>query len=172
VSLPQCRPRSGDPAQAVYVGIGANLGDARKQVLLGIEALQGLAQTALVRRSSLYRTEPVDAIGPDFVNAVVELRTGLPPAELLQAMSSIEQQQGRRRSTPNAPRTLDLDLLLYGQRQCGDPTLTLPHPRLHTRAFVLRPLLEIAPHVTAPGLGPLAGWLDSTRDQRVQLLEP
>lgn len=134
---PHGRPKSGDSAETVYVGIGANLGDAREQVLLGIEALQGLAQIALVRRSSLYRTEPVDAIGPDFVNAVVELRTGLPPAELLQALHSIEERQGRRRSTRNAPRTLDLDLLLYGQRQCREPTLTLPHPRLHTRAFVL-----------------------------------
>ena len=85
--------------------------------------------------------------------------------ELLQALHSIEEQQGRWRSTRNAPRTLDLDLLLYGQWQCRAPTLTLPHPRLHTRAFVLRPLLEIAPHITAPGLGPLAAWLDAVAGQ-------
>lgn len=158
-------------AETAYVGVGANLGDACGQVLLGIEALHGLPQTVLVRRSSLYRTAPVDAIGPDFVNAVVELRTRMPPAELLQALHSIEEQQGRRRSTRNAPRTLDLDLLLYGQWQCREPTLTLPHPRVHTRAFVLRPLLEVAPHITAPVLGPLAAWLDATRDQRVELLD-
>jgi 2-amino-4-hydroxy-6-hydroxymethyldihydropteridine diphosphokinase len=162
----------GDTAETAYVGIGANLGDAREQVLRGIDALQRLAQTALLRRSSLYRTSPVDAIGPDFVNAVVELRTRMPPAELLQALHAIEQRQGRRRSARNAPRTLDLDLLLYGQRRCREPALTLPHPRLHSRAFVLRPLLEIAPQLVAPGLGSLAGWLESTRGQRVRRLGP
>lgn len=158
-------------AETVYVGVGANLGDAREQVRHGIEALHGLPQTSVVRCSSLYRTAPVDAVGPDYVNAVVQARTHLAPDELLGALQAIEQRHGRRRTSRNAPRTLDLDLLLYGERSCRTPTLTLPHPRLHTRAFVLQPLLEIAPHIAVPGLGQLAAWLASTRDQSVQRLE-
>lgn len=159
------------PAETAYVGVGANLGDAQAQVQQGIEALLHLPATMLLQRSSLYRTAPVQAIGPDFVNAVVALETRLPADVLLQELHAIESRHGRVRMTHNAPRCLDLDLLLYGQQVSDDPALQLPHPRLHTRAFVLRPLLEIAPDIFAPGLGRLSEWLASTDDQTVQRLD-
>src|SRR5262245_15570698 len=128
-----------------FVGVGANLGDARAQVLAGIAALARLPGTRVVARSGLYASAPLDAPGPDYVNAVVELDTRLPADALLHALHAIEARHGRVRSTLNAPRTLDLDLLLYGDQRSDDPALQLPHPRLHLRAFVLKPLLEIAP---------------------------
>ena len=100
-------------------------------------------------RSSLYRSAPVDAQGPDYVNAVTELRSALEPESLLAALHSIEARFARERPYPNAPRTLDLDLLLFGQRRIATPTLTLPHPRMHQRAFVLLPLAELAPELVA-----------------------
>jgi 2-amino-4-hydroxy-6-hydroxymethyldihydropteridine diphosphokinase len=120
--------------------------------------------------SRLYRSAPVDAEGPDFVNAVAELRTGLTPPELLQALQAIEQAQGRQRPHRHAPRTLDLDLLLYGQRVVEVPGLTVPHPRLHQRAFVLRPLADLAPDLEHPRLGPLAAFLDRVAGQPVEPL--
>lgn len=159
-----------DPVRA-FVGVGANLGDARAQVLSGVAALRALPSTRCVACSSLYASAPLDASGPDFVNAVVELDTSLPADALLRALHAIEAQHGRVRSTRNAPRTLDLDLLLYGEQRSDDPCLRLPHPRLHERAFVLRPLLEIAPAIEAPGLGPLAPRLQGVRDQRTGLLD-
>ena len=128
-----------------FVGVGANLGDARAQVLSAIAALRALPGAQVFACSSLYASAPVDAPGPDYVNAVVALDTTLTAVQLLHALHTIEAQHGRTRSTRNAPRTLDLDLLLYGEQRSDDPALTLPHPRLHQRAFVLRPLLEIAP---------------------------
>jgi 2-amino-4-hydroxy-6-hydroxymethyldihydropteridine diphosphokinase len=124
----------------------------------------------LRRVSSLYRTAPVDAGGPDYVNAVAELEARCGPAELRAALQHIEQQFGRRRPYPNAPRTLDLDLLLQGNAVLQSAALTLPHPRLHRRAFVLRPLLELAPDLAAPGLGPLAPYLATSAGQRVERL--
>jgi 2-amino-4-hydroxy-6-hydroxymethyldihydropteridine diphosphokinase len=154
------------------IGLGANLNDPAAQVEYALAELDRLPGTRLVAHSSLYASAPVGYVDqPDFINAVAQVETALAPRALLAALLDIEHRHGRERSFRNAPRTLDLDLLLYGQRQCREPALILPHPRLHTRAFVLRPLLEIAPHITAPGLGPLAGWLDSARDQRVQLLD-
>ena len=157
-------------AVSAFVGVGANLGDPRAQVESGIAALRALSSSRLVARSSLYASAPVDAAGPDYVNAVVELATTLPAAELLRALHAIEAAHGRVRSTVNAPRTLDLDLLLYGEQRSDDPALRLPHPRLHRRAFVLRPLLEIAPTLQAPGLGALASWLPQLSDQQVARL--
>lgn len=154
-----------------FVGLGANLGDPRRQVLQALQALARLPNTSLVARSSLYRSAPVDATGPDYVNAVAELHTGLPPAALLQALQAIEQWHGRERSTANAPRTLDLDLLLYGGQCIDEPMLRVPHPRLHRRGFVLRPLLEIDPDLELPGLGPLVNWLDAARHQPVQRID-
>ncbi|HEY6513814.1 MAG TPA: 2-amino-4-hydroxy-6-hydroxymethyldihydropteridine diphosphokinase [Burkholderiaceae bacterium] len=154
-----------------FVGVGANLGDARVQVLAGIAALRELSGTRVMASSSLYASTPVDAPGPDYVNAVVELDTALPADALLSALQTIESRHGRQRSTLNAPRTLDLDLLLYGTQRSDDPQLTLPHPRLHQRAFVLKPLLEIAPALEAPGLGPLAPWLQRVHGQRTVLLD-
>ncbi|KQW43441.1 MULTISPECIES: 2-amino-4-hydroxy-6-hydroxymethyldihydropteridine diphosphokinase [unclassified Roseateles] len=140
-----------------YVGLGANLGgDLLATLTQAVRALSALPGTRLVAVSSAWRSAPLDASGPDFLNAVVGLDTTLPPIELLDALQAIEQAHGRERPYRNAPRTLDLDLLLYGDAVLGTPRLTLPHPRLGERAFVLRPLLEIAPE-----LAPLAtcrGW--------------
>jgi 2-amino-4-hydroxy-6-hydroxymethyldihydropteridine diphosphokinase len=131
-----------------YVGIGSNLDDPRKHVSQAFEELDALPQTRLVRKSSLYRSAPVGhAAQPDFVNAVAELETGLPAERLLAELQAIEARHGRRRSFANAPRTLDLDLLLYGAAQLDTPALQVPHPRMRERAFVLKPLLEIAPQL-------------------------
>lgn len=132
-------------AERVFVGLGANLGDAVATVRAAFEALGELPHTACVARSSLYRSAPVDAQGCDYVNAVAQLQTGLSPTALLEALQAIETRFGRQRPYRNAPRTLDLDLLLFGERRIATPQLTVPHPRLHERAFVLVPLAEIAP---------------------------
>ena len=131
--------------ERVFVGLGANLGDAVATVQAAFDALGLLPQTNCVARSSLYRSAPVDAQGSDYINAVAQLRTGLSPLALLDALQAIEDRFGRERPYRNAPRTLDLDVLLYGQQRIVSPRLTVPHPRLHERAFVLVPLAEIAP---------------------------
>ncbi|MBS0340190.1 MAG: 2-amino-4-hydroxy-6-hydroxymethyldihydropteridine diphosphokinase [Proteobacteria bacterium] len=131
--------------ETAYIAIGANLGDARQSVEDAIEALGRLPQSRMVARSSLYRTAPVDAGGPDFINAVVAIDTGLAPLDLLARLQAIEAAAGRERPYRNAPRTLDLDLLIHGEQVLDTPTLTLPHPRMSQRAFVLVPLAEIAP---------------------------
>ena len=150
-----------------YVGIGANLGDARATVAAAIAALGRLPGCVLRQVSSLYRTAPVDATGPDFFNAVAALASHQSPEALLAALQAIEQAFGRQRPFHHAPRTLDLDLLLHGDARRATPQLTLPHPRLHLRAFVLQPLLEIAPDLAVPGLGALAAWLPATAGQSV-----
>lgn len=128
-----------------FVAIGGNLGDARAAVTRAMADLDTLAGTRVVARSSLYRSAPVDASGPDFINAVVAIDTALAPLDLLSALQGLEQGAGRERPYRNAPRTLDLDLLLHGDAVMDTPVLTLPHPRMAQRAFVLRPLAEIAP---------------------------
>jgi 2-amino-4-hydroxy-6-hydroxymethyldihydropteridine diphosphokinase len=129
-----------------YVGIGSNLEDPQAQVLEAFEELDRLPHTRVVKRSSLYRTAPVGhAAQPDFINAVARLETGLSAERLLAEMQQVEERHGRKRSFANAPRTLDLDLLLFGDAKLSSPALTVPHPRMHERAFVLKPLLEIAP---------------------------
>ncbi len=133
-----------------FVAIGANLGDARQTVRQAIEALNALPQSRVAAQSSLYRTAPVDASGPDFINAVVALETALEPLALLAELQAIEARAGRERPYRNAPRTLDLDLLGHGDQVMDTPTLTLPHPRMHQRAFVLVPLAEIAPDQVSP----------------------
>ena len=131
-----------------FVGIGSNLDDPRAQVLRAFKALEALPHTRLVKKSSLYRSAPVGyATQPDFVNAVAQLETGLPAERLLAELQAIELRHGRSRSFANAPRTLDLDLLLYGAAQLKTATLQVPHPRMRERAFVLKPLLEIAPQL-------------------------
>ncbi len=136
--------------ERVFVGLGANLGDAVAAVRAAIDALAEIDGCSVVARSSLYRSAPVDASGSDFINAVVQLRTRLRPMALLQALQAIEERFGRERPYRNAPRTLDLDLLRYGERRIVTPQLTVPHPRMHERAFVLAPLAEIAPDLTLP----------------------
>ena len=139
------RAREDYPTVQAFVAIGANLGDAEATVKEAMNALDALQRTQVTARSSLYRSAPVDATGPDFVNAVVALRTGLDAEQLLIALQRLELQAGRERSFPNAPRTLDLDLLMHGNTSKNTPELTLPHPRMRERAFVLKPLAEIAP---------------------------
>jgi 2-amino-4-hydroxy-6-hydroxymethyldihydropteridine diphosphokinase len=135
-----------DPV-AAYVALGSNLGDARQAVLAAMDRLDALTGSKVVARSSLYRTAPVGATGPDFINAVVRLDTHLAAIELLEALLGVEQEAGRERPWPNAPRTLDLDLLLYGDARIDTSRLTVPHPRMSERAFVLVPLAEIAPQL-------------------------
>lgn len=133
-----------------YVAIGANLGDARQTVRQAIEALNALPQSRVTAQSSLYRTAPHEATGPDFINAVVALETSLEPLALLAELQAAELRAGRERPYRHAPRTLDLDLLSFGDQVIDTPTLTLPHPRMRQRAFVLVPLAEIAPDQVSP----------------------
>ena len=133
-----------------YVGLGANLGDAQQAVRDAIEAIAGLRGTSVAKRSSLYRSAPVDSSGPDYINAVIEVRTTLSAPDLLAQLQRIEQGAGRTRPYRNAPRTLDLDVLLYGTGSIASEQLTVPHPRMPQRAFVLLPLAEIAPQAVSP----------------------
>jgi 2-amino-4-hydroxy-6-hydroxymethyldihydropteridine diphosphokinase len=140
-----------------WIALGANLGDAPQAVRDAIAAIGRLPGTTLTKQSSQYRTAPVDSSGPDYINAVVEIATVLTAPALLAALQAIEQAAGRERPYRNAPRTLDLDILLYGGGRISSPTLTVPHPRMHERAFVLVPLAEIAPGlVTAQELAGVA----------------
>jgi 2-amino-4-hydroxy-6-hydroxymethyldihydropteridine diphosphokinase len=154
-----------------WIGIGANLGDARANVLDAIERLARLPGARLVQASSLYRTAPIDSSGDDYVNAVAALDTTLDAHTLLQALLAIEQAHGRERPYRNAPRTLDLDLLLYGDEVIDNaPTLIVPHPRMHERAFVLAPLAEVAPGLVIPGRGPVRPLLAAITDQGITKL--
>ncbi len=143
-----------------YIALGSNLDDPPAQVGAAFAALAALPDSRLTRRSSLYRTAPVGfADQPDFINAVGALDTALSPRALLDALLDIELAHGRARKFANAPRTLDLDVLLYGDAQLDEPGLRLPHPRMHERAFVLVPLAEIAPDCVIPGRGAVAELL-------------
>ena len=154
-----------------FVGLGANLGDPVVQITKAMASLAKLDKTRMVRSSSLYRTAPIGlADQPEFVNAVALLDTALVPRELLDALLEIERAAGRERSFPNAPRLLDLDLLLYGERRIDTPGLVVPHPRMHERAFVLAPLVEIAPDAVIPGHGRAADLLRAVGDQDVRVV--
>jgi 2-amino-4-hydroxy-6-hydroxymethyldihydropteridine diphosphokinase len=149
-----------------YVGIGSNLKDPRAQVLQAFNELDRLPQTRIVKKSSLYRSAPMGhAAQPDFINAVAQLETALPAERLLAELQEIEARHGRERSFANAPRTLDLDILLFGNATIQTPSLTIPHLRMHERAFVLKPLLEIAPHL------PFTAHLDACADQEVERID-
>lgn len=128
-----------------YVGLGANLGNPARAIEGAFKGLSGIPHTKLVQSSSLYQTAPIASTGPDYINAVAEIETFLSAPDLLAQLQMLELCAGRQRPYPNAPRTLDLDLLLYGSAQIQSPTLTVPHPRMAQRAFVLHPLAEIAP---------------------------
>jgi len=154
-----------------FIGIGGNLGDARATVEDALRRLALLPGTTLSAQSRLYRTAPVDAGGDDYVNAVAQLDTMLTPHALLAALQAIELAHGRERPYRNAPRTLDLDILLYGKQQLADDALTLPHPRMGLRAFVLIPLLEIAPDAVIPGIGAARDLLGDVRNQAIELLD-
>ncbi len=164
----QCAP-SGGAAGGVtaYIGLGANLGDAvatLRQALRELRAIPGIDDCF---PSPLYRSAPVDASGPDFINAVARLRTTLAPLDLLHALQAIERRHGRERPYRNAPRTLDLDLLMHGDLRLDTPRLTLPHPRMRERAFVLLPLRDLAPGMMLDGVG-LDTLLARCGDQAIQ----
>jgi 2-amino-4-hydroxy-6-hydroxymethyldihydropteridine diphosphokinase len=149
------------------IGLGANLGDARAVLAAAYAQLQQLPGTRHHRRSPWFRSAPVEASGPDYLNAVACFDTSLPPQALLEALQDIERNHGRERPYRNAPRTLDLDLLLYGDQQIATPTLTVPHPRMHERAFVLLPLAALLPDAVVPGRGPLSTLMSSVAGQPV-----
>ena len=156
----------------VYVGLGSNLDHPRRRLARAMRALARLPRTRLLAASGNYVSAPIgaDEPQPDYVNAVAMLRTALGPGAMLRRLTAIERRHGRRRvpgERRNAPRVLDLDLLLYGRRRFSGSRLTVPHPRMHERAFVLRPLLDIAPAVTIPGRGAARRWLSLTRGQRI-----
>ena len=138
-----------DPVTA-FVALGANLGDAKQTVLAAAQALGQSPSCQLVALSRLYRTAPLEAQGPDFVNAVVHIRTSQTAPRLLLTLQALEQSAGRQRPYLNAPRTLDLDILLYGEGQISSPTLSIPHPRMMARAFVLHPLADVLPDFVQP----------------------
>lgn len=157
-------------ASLAYIGLGANLGDARAALESALAALADLPDTTVLRRSSVWHSAPIDSSGPDYLNAVAELRTSLAPIDLLHRLQAIELAHGRERPYRNAPRTLDLDLLLHGELVMSTPELTLPHPRAHERAFVLAPLAELAPELLIPGRGRVADLLAAVADQRIERL--
>ena len=154
-----------------YVGLGANLGEPRRQLTEALIAMSGLPETRLAGHSSFYRTTPVGHEDqPEFLNAVAALDTRLAPGVLLEGLQGIERRHHRERSFPNAPRTLDLDLLLFGEEQIARPGLTVPHPRMHQRAFVLQPLLELDPEASIPGKGKAGAFLAACASQKIERL--
>jgi 2-amino-4-hydroxy-6-hydroxymethyldihydropteridine diphosphokinase len=156
-----------------FIALGSNLDGPEERVRQGIAALAGLPQSRLAAASSLYRSAAVGyADQPDFINAVAQISTALAPQALLAALLGLERHYGRERSFRNAPRTLDLDLLLYDAQRIAEPGLVVPHPRMHQRAFVLAPIVEIAPDCVIPGVGPAVDWLTRCRDQNVERLAP
>ena len=149
-----------------YIALGANLGDATAAVQQAIVAISGLPFSVIKKTSSLYQTEPLETLpghapGSDYINAVAEIETSLPAPTLLQHLHQLELATGRERPYTNAPRTLDLDLLLYGDGRIDSAHLTVPHPRMWQRAFVLMPLAEIAPHLVS------AGQIDMVKNQGI-----
>jgi 2-amino-4-hydroxy-6-hydroxymethyldihydropteridine diphosphokinase len=153
-----------------YVGLGANQGEARETLDAALESLRVLEKSELVAVSPYYLTAPIDAEGPDYLNAVVRLDTELEPYALLLHLLDLELMLGRKRrgAKRNAPRSVDLDLLLYDELSLQSAPLTLPHPRMHRRAFVLRPLADLAPGLIVPGQGSVESLLAGVADQRVE----
>lgn len=160
------------PRVLAYLGLGSNLDDPLRQVRDALTEVADLPESRLLRRSSLYQTPPLGPPGqPDYVNAVAAVETALPPLALLDALQAIEARHGRVRGEHWGPRTLDLDLLLYGTQTIASPRLRVPHPQMHRRAFVLVPLAEIAPDLEVPGLGPLGSLLGGVSDQGMRRLD-
>lgn len=165
-----------------YLGLGANLGDAKQSLKDAVISLAQRPGIIVLAKSSLYRTAPIDAEGDDFYNCVVAVGTLLPPAKLLTLVQSVEHEFGRERPYRNAPRTLDIDILLYGDEQIdekfneridgasGESTLTIPHPRLTQRAFALVPLLELDASVIIPGQGSAADFVHQLADQAIEVV--
>jgi 2-amino-4-hydroxy-6-hydroxymethyldihydropteridine diphosphokinase len=159
--------------RTAYIGLGANQGDLVESLKAAFDSLRSLEQSELVAVSPFYKSAPIDATGPDYVNAVAKLDTALEPYGLLLHLLDIELMLGRKRrgQKKNAPRNVDLDLLLLGDMIIQSTPLTLPHPRLHQRAFVLKPLLDLAPEIRIPGQGSASDFMKAVSDQRVELLE-
>lgn len=154
-----------------FVGIGANLGDPVARVRAALTSLAALPESRVVAASSLYRTAPVGyAAQDDFVNAAVLLETALTARALLERLHAIEAEAGRERPFRDAPRSLDLDLLLFGGESIDEPGLVVPHPRLHERAFALAPVVELDPDCVIPGRGSARDWLARAADQLVEKL--
>jgi 2-amino-4-hydroxy-6-hydroxymethyldihydropteridine diphosphokinase len=152
-----------------YIGLGANLGDARQTIAAAIDALRQSSGILMLKQAPLYSSDPVDAQGPIFINTVVAIDTTLEPLSLLDRLQAIEQAHGRERPYRNAPRTLDLDLLLYGTFTINTPRLSVPHPRMHQRAFVLRPLQDLRPDLQL-AQGNFATLLAGCQDQKLDRL--
>ena len=163
---PPARP----PGVDAFIGMGSNLGDRKAELDAARSELAALPETVLLRASSYYESAPLDADGADYLNAVAWVRTSLRPLALLRALQSIEDAHGRDRPYRHAPRRLDLDLLLYANEMVITEALTLPHPRLHERAFVLAPLAELAPDADVPGRGKVESLLDAVAEQRISRL--
>ncbi len=155
---------------SAYIGIGANLGDAQAMVEYAIEKLRSLPQTQFKQASSLFITAPIDSSGDDYINAVAALETDLDAQVLLEHLQALELVCGRERPYRNAPRTLDLDLLLYGQQKINTEHLTVPHPRMTERAFVLIPLLQLDPFINVPGKGAAHEFAPAVADQGISKL--
>jgi len=160
--------------RTAYIGLGANQGELLESLNSALESLRSIEQSELKAVSPFYRTAPIDAPGPDYLNAVARLETSLEPYGLLLHLLDIELMLGRKRRglRKNAPRSVDLDLLLMDALVIQSAPLTLPHPRLHLRAFVLKPLLDLAPDIVIPGLGPATDFLPDVADQRIEPMEP
>ncbi len=157
------------PRAIAYIGLGSNVREPQVQVARALRELESLPGTRLMRHSSLYETEPVGLRDqPGFINAVAIIETGLSPRALLDGLLELEQRHGRVRTAKNGPRTLDLDILLYGNARILEDGLTIPHPRMHERGFVLEPLLEIDADCEIPGLGRAAQFRKQTLDQGVR----
>jgi 2-amino-4-hydroxy-6-hydroxymethyldihydropteridine diphosphokinase len=155
------------------VGLGSNQGNPRAQVRGAFGELAGLPHTRVLAMSPLYASAPVGLLEqPGFVNACALLETALTPRELLDGLLEIERRHGRVRDVPNGPRTLDLDIVLYGDVSMHEHGLTLPHPRAHERAFVLAPLLDVWPDAIIPGRGAASALRERTRDQEIEKLAP
>lgn len=155
-----------------FIGLGSNLEDPSGQLQRAFDDIGRLPHTRLVARSPLYRSAPVGYLDqPDFVNAVARIETSLAPRELLLALLQIEHEHGRERTFRNAPRTLDLDVLLYDDLRLHEHGLTIPHPQMHLRAFVLQPLLEIAPGCVIPGIGSADQALGACAGQVLELMQ-
>jgi 2-amino-4-hydroxy-6-hydroxymethyldihydropteridine diphosphokinase len=155
-----------------YIGLGSNLSQPRRRIEDAVDEIAALPGLRLAACSSLYRSAPVGfADQPDFINAVAAVDCDSAAMELLSALQLIEHRHGRLRSQPNGPRTLDLDLLMFDDLKLETTKLTLPHPRAHLRAFVLLPLLEIAPECVIPGRGKAADWMPLCRDQAISCID-
>lgn len=154
-----------------FIGLGGNIGDAKQLIKDAIVCLAQRPELRVKTRSCMYKSAPVNATGNDFINAVISIETAIQPSALLAICHQVENTFGRERPFINAPRTLDLDLLIYDQMEIDDEFLTLPHPRLTERAFVLLPLLEISPDLDLPRLGKLSQYIKHVEHQRIEKVQ-